>query len=335
MTMAINKNALLRYQTLDKCFSNPVRKYFYDDLIEACNTALSLINPDTTGVKRRQIEEDIKYMEEKWDIPLSRIRDGKKIYFRYSDTKFSIDNQPLNQAEIEQIKSAMQILTRLEGMPQFSWVNELMSKLHQEFLLEKEAAPIMSFDSNQYLTGIEHLGRLFHSILYRQPLVIQYQSFRSTSSVVWILHPYYLKQYNNRWFLFGLNDVDSRLTNLALDRIISIDEASASFIPNEQYDFETYFEDIIGVTRLEGKEAVEIHLAFDYQTAPYILSKPLHGSQKVKSKDARELVISIEVIPNYELESCILAFGEKVQVIKPEAFRQVIKQRIEKATGLY
>lgn len=44
---------------------------------------------------------------------------------------------------------------------------------------------------------------------------------------------------------------------------------------------------------------------------------------------------SIEVIPNYELESCILAFSEKVRVIKPETFRQVIKQRIEKAAGLY
>jgi hypothetical protein len=59
-----------------------------------------------------------------------------------------------------------------------------------------------------------------------------------------------------------------------------------------------------------------IILVHDFQTAPYILSKPLHGSQKVKSKDAKGLVIGIEVIPNYELESWILAFGEKVDQSK-------------------
>jgi hypothetical protein len=43
--MAINKNALIRYQVLDRCFRNPGRMYFWQDLLEECNQALADINP--------------------------------------------------------------------------------------------------------------------------------------------------------------------------------------------------------------------------------------------------------------------------------------------------
>lgn len=137
--MAVNKNAQTRYHVLDKCFSNPMKRYFIEDLIEACNTMLLDIDPTSNGIKRRQLEEDIKYMEseEGYRADIERLRDGKRVYYRYLDPKFSIDKQPLNQAELEQIKSAMHILSRFKGMPQFEWVNELAPKLEQTFLLEK------------------------------------------------------------------------------------------------------------------------------------------------------------------------------------------------------
>ena len=61
--MAVNKNAQTRYHVLDKCFSNPVKKYFIQDLIDAIEKVLLEIDPDSNGIKRRQVEEDIKYME--------------------------------------------------------------------------------------------------------------------------------------------------------------------------------------------------------------------------------------------------------------------------------
>lgn len=38
--MPANKHAIIRYQALDKCFSNRYRKYYIDDLIKVCNKAL-------------------------------------------------------------------------------------------------------------------------------------------------------------------------------------------------------------------------------------------------------------------------------------------------------
>ncbi|MCF0051636.1 WYL domain-containing protein [Dyadobacter sp. LJ53] len=333
--MASNKDAQTRYLALDKCFSNQFKKYFIEDLIEACNVALLNRNPDSKGVQRRQVFEDIKYMEETWNLALDKVKVGRRIHYRYNDPKFSIEKQPLNQSEIEQLKSAMELLARFEGMPQFGWVNELMPKLQQSFLLERNHKPIISFDNNQYLTGIERLGMLFQSILYKQVLCIQYQPFHNEEASELIIHPYYLKQYNNRWFLFGLNSKYEKIFNLALDRIIAVREENILFIENTLCDFNEYFDDIVGVTRLEKSDVIEILLSFDLKTAPYILSKPLHGSQKVKSRTDQELVISIEVSPNYELESALLAFGEKVKVLEPESFRKLIAGRLKAAVSMY
>ena len=335
--MPSNKNAQTRYHVLDKCFANPMKKYFIEDLVEACNEKLLEIDPNSNGIKRRQLLEDIKYMEsdEGWSAPIAHCPDGKRIYYRYSDPKFSIDNQPLNKAELEEIKSAMQILSRFKGMPQFEWVNELVPKMQQTFLLEKENQTIISFDNNQYLKGIEYLGRLFQAILYKKTLRIEYQSYKSDTAKSNQVHPYYLKQFNNRWFLLGLSDSWNTLSTFALDRIIIIDDSEVPYVSNTDYDFDEYFEDIIGVTRHENARLQLIKLRFDPQMAPYVLSKPVHGSQKVVLNNESGLIVSIEVIPNYELETLILSYGDRVKVLEPESFQKVITGRLGKGFNLY
>jgi predicted DNA-binding transcriptional regulator YafY len=335
--MSANKNASIRYHILDKCLSNPVRKYFIEDLVKACDEALKEINPSASGIKKRTIQYDLRHMEsaEGWNAPIQHLQDGKRIYYRYSDKQFSIDNQPLNQAEIEQLKSALEILGRFQGMPQFEWVNELTPKLEQAFIIEKGTAPIISFDNNNYLRGIKRLGELFHHILYKRPLCITYQSFKSEQPRQFIIHPYYLKQYNNRWFLFGLNHDLQKISNHPLDRIIDVKEKSIKYIANTAYDFNEYFEDVIGVTLSSEAVPEKVILRFDPQAAPYVISKPLHGSQKSITHDDQELMISIEVIPNYELESLILSFGDLVTVLQPDTLRDKILNRCHIAIQKY
>jgi hypothetical protein len=92
--MATNKNAFIRYKILDNCFRNSGRRYFIEDLIEACDRTLLEIDPKSKGISRRQLFDDIAFMEsgEGWSIELERLRDGKKVYYRYVDMNFSINS---------------------------------------------------------------------------------------------------------------------------------------------------------------------------------------------------------------------------------------------------
>ena len=164
--MATTKNALIRYKVLDNCFRNPGRRYFIDGLIAECDKVLLEIDPESNGISRRQILDDIKFMESKegWGIELARTRDGKRVFYRYINTDFSINNMPLNEVEINQLQSAADILSQFKGMPQFEWVNELVPKLKQGMAAKEAAATIIEFDNNQYLKGIEHLGPLHNAL---------------------------------------------------------------------------------------------------------------------------------------------------------------------------
>jgi hypothetical protein len=126
--MSINKNALLRYQVLDRCFRNTGRKYFWQDLLDEINKALEEFNGPGSGIKRRQLFDDIRFMEsdQGWGIPLDKKREGRKVYYRYSDPEFSISNQPLNESEVSQIEAAISVLSRFAGAPQFEAVQEMI-----------------------------------------------------------------------------------------------------------------------------------------------------------------------------------------------------------------
>ena len=336
--MATNKHALIRYKVLDNCFRNPGKRYFIDDLIEECCEVLAEIDPKSDGISLRQIRDDIAFMKsnEGWNIELGEFKEGKKMYYRYANTTFSINNMPLNELEIGQLQSVLDILSQFKGMPQFEFINELIPKLKQGFAKEEPSTTIIEFDNNQYLKGIENLGTLHNAIFYKKVLDISYCPFENEEPFSVIIHPYYLKQYNNRWFLFGYNpEIDKSNWNLALDRIVSIKEKTGKYKINKQIIWTDYFEDIIGVTKTEGGKIEDITLHFFGKTINYIESKPIHGSQKSKRIDNNTLEVKLNLIVNYELERLIISYAENVKVISPKYLRTLIKKRIQDAAKLY
>ncbi|MCB0528334.1 MAG: WYL domain-containing protein [Saprospiraceae bacterium] len=335
--MPNNKNALIRYQALDKCFRNPGRRYFWEELLEACNQALSDFDPTSDGIQRRQLLDDIRFMESEqgWSIPLERNKDGKRVFYRYADLKFSINNQPINETEANQLKSALLVLSRFKGLPQFEWINEIIPRFEQSFNFRPESHDIIGFDHNEYLRGIDRIGDLFNAVLYRKVLSIKYKPFHVPEPFDYQLHPYYLKQYNSRWFLLGYNPEVSKITIIALDRIENVEETGAYYTNDKTLNFQEYFEDIVGVSRMEDAQPIKVELFVAKDQVPYILTKPLHGSQKRVFENEEGLVISLKVIPNFELEQLILSHGEKIQVLSPEIFREKIKIRLTEALFKY
>lgn len=334
--MSINKNAYLRYQVLDNCFSNKYRMYFIDDLLDEVNKALEEFNGDGSKVERRQLFDDIKFMESEtgFSIPLERIREGKKVYYRYSEPEFSIKNQKISNDEIDTINSALMVLMRFRGIPQFEWVNEIFPKLQSAFQ-DEEPEEVISFDQNEYLVGLDNLPALYKSITNKSALIIEYQSFKDTKPKKLTIHPYYLKQFNKRWFLFGLNNKDKLIYNLPLDRIKSISQSSEKYIENTTLDFKEYFEDIVGVSFTPNEKPIKIKLKLNNEITPYILTKPLHGSQKKFESNADGTMIEIEVIPNFELKQLLLSYGNGIEVISPLGYREEIKLNIESMMNNY
>lgn len=333
--MAINKHQIIRYNRLDRCFKNFGREYSIEDLLDAVNEAILDHDPVSSGIEIRTLRKDISFMKTVYHAPIEAIRGSNGFFYRYDDKKFSINKSPLNDTEAQQLKNAISILQRFEGSPEFEWVNELGPLLNDKFSLNNQDKKVMSLESNIDYKGYDYITPLFNAIINKTVLKITYEPFAKEPYEV-IFHPYFLKQYNNRWFVFGYNEFNQNAQwNLALDRINGTLENTNNKYIEDNTDWTDFFDDIIGVSKFINKEVEEVKLVFHKDQAPYISTKPLHWSQKPKILGDGSLEIRIKVMLNYELEMRILSFGEKVKVIAPDSLVERIKERIRTLNKTY
>ncbi|MGL4582207.1 MAG: helix-turn-helix transcriptional regulator, partial [Flavobacterium sp.] len=305
------------------------------DLVQACEKAMEREYGHTNGCSERQIRDDIKFMkrEEGYNAPIQRYYEGKPVYYRYADEHYSIRNSELSTTQKKQILDALHLLSGIEGLPGLEWASTALVKLGEGFDMNRQANKVVSFEENMYLEGLSYFDALYQAILSYKVLEITYHPFQYDTARAELISPHYLKQYNNRWFLFGYNHNADKIQNLALDRIKEINDNRKASYQYVDFDYEEYFEDIIGVSQYENQEVEEVVLQVrNTKLLPYIQTKPLHGSQKV---DKVANVIRLQVKLNYELEAVILSLGDQVEVKSPPVLVEKIKSRIKNMQSNY
>lgn len=133
--------------------------------------------------------------------------------------------------------------------------------------------------------------------------------------------------------MLGFRENRETIWTLALDRIESVQETNNEYISSE-IDWDDYFYDMIGVTRIPGSETEEVVLRFLPEVAPYVITKPIHPTQ-VNKIDSTGLEVKINVILNPELENVIFSYSNKIIVLKPKELRDRISERLKSAYQLY
>lgn len=335
--MSLNKFALIRYKTIDECLQNRFRKWTLEALIEKVTEAVYEYEGITTGVSRRTIQADIQLMRSDklgYNAPIIVI---DKKFYTYEDPKFSITNTPINQIDVQKLREVVSILKQFNGFSYFEEMTEMIAKLENNlYKSANQSQNYIQFEGNKLLKGIQYINPLYQAILHKKTLLIEYKSFKAQKSQQNSYYPYLLKEYRNRWFLITKAKGGKTLMTMALDRIISFQEIdNEPFVEYEGVDFEQYYDNLIGVTKTDNQNSSEVILKIDKANAPYILTKPLHHSQKLLKEDEQGLIISIKVVLNYELEREILGFGESMKVLAPRILANKIKKRLEKASTLY
>jgi len=335
--MPANKNALLRYKTIDKCLRNRAREWTLEDLIEACSDALYEYSGKDDYVSRRTIQTDIQRMRSSelgYNAPIV-VYDNK--YYKYSDPNYSITDTPLSDSDLQQMAEAVNILKQLSGFSSFSGMEDIVGRLEDHLnAVRQDLSPVISFESNGLLRGLHNITPLYEAVVEKKCIRILYKSFKADTVQEFTISPYLLKEWHNRWFVFGKKKGWNGMTNLALDRILSIEGC-----PEEPYeedaDFnpETWFDDFVGVTKGSGCKAKVKFLA-SASEAPYIETKPIHSSQTILHRnDDGTVLFQIEVIPNFELEQAMLNYGEGVKVISPRSLVLRMRERLKKAAAQY
>jgi predicted DNA-binding transcriptional regulator YafY len=321
----------IRHRIIDLCLTDR-SGYSVKDILIA-------LKAEGITATAQQAVADIQFLKNRIGAPVEKLFGSNPVLYRYEDKNYSAFNYVLTKKEKKQLIDTTEMLSKYKHNSNYIWVEEVVERINSNLhLQELYARPIVGFGQNKLLHGIEFFTPLFNAIKNKTVLQIKYRPFNPDKEFIYTIHPYFLKQYNERWFLFGLNEKEEMLYNLALDRIEGIE------ITNNDYqdtgiDFENeYFGNIIGVTLPQEEEAIDIILKVSKKRWGYIRTKPLHTSQKlvdVPESDAEFVTVKIHVIPNNELYYSLLFYGDDVVVIKPQKVRKKLLSIIEKMKENY
>jgi predicted DNA-binding transcriptional regulator YafY len=318
--MPVNRNALIRYKTIDTCLRNKYRQWTLEDLIDACSDALYEYEGIDKGISKRTVQMDIQMMRSEklgYNAPIV-VYDNK--YYKYGDEDYSITNTPLSEQDLKTMSEAVEVLRQFKGFSYFSGMGDIVSRLEDHVTSAKQKTiPVIDFEKNESLKGLDYLDTIYHAIVNKQVLNIKYRSFKAHSANTFIFYPYLLKEYRNRWFIFGRRK--ENLVNLALDRIHNIEIAEKGrFVENDLFDPQTFFDDLVGVTKNIGMKAEIVRFRVDKQNAPYVETKPFHKSQKVvEEHEDGSKTFDINVVINQELQREFFGYADTIKILSPQS----------------
>ena len=334
--MPANRNALIRYKTIDACLKNRFRKWTLEDIIEKVSDILYEYEGMDKGISRRTIQADIQMMRSDKLGYFAPIVVLDKKYYTYEDPNYSITNIPISENDLSRMNEAVEVLKQFKGFSHFESLNEVVQKLEDHvYAVGQKKNPVIDFEKNENLRGLAFLDIIYQSIIQKKALKMSYQSFSAREPNEFFFHVWWLKEFKNRWFAVGVRKDNGKISNLALDRIVSISLTDeVQYLENQEISSEEYYKNVIGVTVNNLRPmALRIFVVKDH--APYVETKPLHHSQQLIERNEEGIIIEIKVQHNYELEREILGFGEAMQVISPEGFRKKIKMRLMEAMNKY
>jgi len=331
--MSTNKHALIRYRVIDKCLRQVDRAWNWKTLAEACAKEIEKVTGKATTLSERTIKGDLQSMRNDEALgyfsPIEYDRAEKSYY--YSDRNYSITEAPLNKSDSEELKSAIGLLRQFTGFQHLEGIENIIQKLE---LLAYESITkskrIVHLAQPAAIPGQKHLDTLYEAIKQEKALSISYKPFEKAAQV-FVISPYLLKEYDNRWYLYARNHSKGQLRTYGLERIEFLKPTLQEFVKAENFEPDQHFQDIIGITLEPNKKAQKIIFEVTGNTVNYIRTKPLHHSQE----EINEGQFQVILIPNFELESLLLSFGENLKVLSPKTLVNKIAKRAKSLATNY
>tara|TARA_R110002049_G_scaffold1346_1_gene10228 strand:- start:10783 stop:11781 length:999 start_codon:yes stop_codon:yes gene_type:complete len=324
--MANSKHAHYRYNLMDDCFRN--KSFSKTELLNFINDRLT-IEYDGESIQLRQLDEDLKVFRRKengFNAPLPQnIRTLK-----YSKPNFSISERPLLDYEHYLIDATRKLIERFEDHPKYNNLAEALIKFQDEEEQDDDNSRILFYDHNEEYRGIKYLKPLYLAIRKKQILQITFQGFKDQESKTFEFHPHVLKQYNRRWFVFGLNYTSGiKEWSIPLDeRLIDFNVIKSNDYIESDTDWDTFFRTMVGVVRKDST-IEKVVLRFYNHREDYFKTKPFIPDYDEFFEEEKQNQVWFETIINKELMQQILSYGKDVEVLEPEQLKEQLRAHSE------
>ena len=331
------KNAQLRYRIIDRALRNKYNPFpTKQDLRMACEEAI-FGSTFGTDICDSTIEKDMFSMRMEFDAPIKYSKRDKGYY--YEDEDFTIENIPLTEDDIEAIKFAAQTLMQFKDVgifKQFSFaIDKIFDRVHiANNPTDKAIEEFVQFETVAEAQGNEFLPILLKAIKEQLIVTFDYASFKSGKSKKREVLPLLLKEFRNRWYLIAQDNSKDKVITYGLDRMIDLVATEDVGVLKAVFNPDHFFKHSLGITANEENPEI-IEFKVDKIGSKYIESLPLHTSQKKVKEGNKRDTFRLEVILSEELKRTLLSYGDQLEVIKPIALRNDLKNTVVALNNLY
>ena len=171
----------------------------------------------------------------------------------------------------------------------------------------------------------------------RKNKVVQahYQSFEKEQGFEISLHPYFVKLFNKRWYVYARTERDATVKVYALDRIKSAELTAKSFTLPVQFSAAEHLHSSIGIMKTPTDLPCEIIIKAFRNTPKYLRELPMHHSQTEIETTSEYSLFKYWLAPTEDFYQEILRKREYIEVVSPALVRDKLGMIVRKLAGFY
>jgi predicted DNA-binding transcriptional regulator YafY len=194
----------------------------------------------------------------------------------------------------------------------------------------------VSFDDSKSFKGIDHLKAILIAISSKRKLHFTHENFENKTFKPYVITPFLLKEYENRWFVIGVPEGLQDIRTFGVDRLSKVSLGTSATLTKKAFEKKlANFNYTVGVNFEDGQPK-HIRILVNKLHLKYMRSLPLHASQVIHPQDENGTYpVDFYLIPNYEFMTQILKMGSDVEVLEPESFKNTVKAELEKTLKRY
>lgn len=285
---------------------------FHDKEFISKKSVIEYLERQDIFISTRTLERDFEKINSDFGIELKYDR-NKKAYFIDNDKSVKVDS----------------FIRFLE----LSSIADIFSNSVKN---NKKIYDYISFDDSSSFSGIENLKTIILSLTQEKDISFEHINYHKKTNKNYTITPLLIKEYINRWYLIGVPNGQKEIRTFGVDRLSNIKTEQLTQIDKKKfYKKLKKFENVVGLN-YSNKNIKKILFKVTDEHSKYLESLPIHKSQKISaSKDKGFSIVSINVIPNYELTAELLKMSIQIEVLEPIEFREYFKQVLQTIYNKY
>jgi len=324
------KSAYRRYKIIDGMLRNSMRPFpTMDDITEACREKLSF-EPSSETIQKDMANMKLPYPDG-FDAPIKFNR--TKLGYEYTDPNYSILSLSLRPEDIEAIYDAVDLIKALGSSSMSEKFSHAAEKLFSTIIESKREAenkvPILQTMTPPVSKGFEHFDLFYHACKEKMPVSMIHYSYQKRTFNHVLLHPFLIKEFDNRWYVIGHSELHGETRTFGLDRITNAVLLVKKYIHTDSTIMQNYLQKVYGVFPIPKATLEAIQIRVSQLGTHYFQAYPLHESQQIVKNGDGTSTIKFQMIPSIELARYFLSQGRHVTITKPTWFKKFSKSLAE------